>query len=79
MALSPRPASTLDIGFFRNTGLALVIATLAAGAITLSLALTESQSIVLAQKAQTNEAAEIMAEVTGSVVTANQRQQSDLE
>jgi hypothetical protein len=77
MALSPQPASTFDIGFFRNTGLTLVIATLVAGAITLSLTLTESQSITLARQAQTKVPAEIMAAgVTGSIQIAGQEEQT---
>jgi hypothetical protein len=73
MAFSPQPASTFDIRFFRNTGLTLVIATLVAGAITLSLTLTESRSIILAGQAQTKVPAEIMAaEVTESIQTVYQ-------
>ena len=79
MTLSPQPASTFDMGFFRTTGLALVIATLVAGAITLSLALTEGRSIILAREAQTQEPAKIVAEVTGSIQTAYQEEQTGLQ
>ena len=79
MALSPQPASTFDFGFFRNTGLALVVATLAAGAITLSLALAESRSITLAREAPAQGPAEIMAEATGSISTAYPEQQTGLQ
>ena len=48
MALSPQP----DIRFFRNTGFALVTATLMAGAITLSLTLTTNRSIALVRNAE---------------------------
>jgi hypothetical protein len=74
MALSHEPASTSDLGFFRNTGFALVVATLVAGAITLSLTVKESRSIQTASKeAQTKEPAEIVtADVTGSIQTASQ-------
>jgi hypothetical protein len=44
MASSPQP----DIRFLRNTGFALVTATLVAGAIMLSLARTESKLVILA-------------------------------
>jgi hypothetical protein len=44
MALSPQP----DIRFLRNTGFALVTATLLAGAIMLSLVRTESKPVILA-------------------------------
>jgi hypothetical protein len=47
VALSSQP----DIRFFRNTGLALVTATLMAGAITLSLTL-KSGSVTLARNAE---------------------------
>lgn len=78
MALSSQPASTFDIGFFRNTGLTLVIATLVAGAITLSLTLTESRSIILAGQAQTKVPAEILAAgVTESIQIAGQEKQTD--
>jgi hypothetical protein len=80
MALSPQPASTFDIGFFRNTGLTLVIATLVAGAITLSLTLMESRSIILARQEQAKVPAEIMAaEVTESIQTAYQVEQTGLQ
>ena len=44
MALSPQP----DIKFLRNTGFALVTATLLAGAIMLSLVRMESKPVILA-------------------------------
>ena len=44
MALSPQP----DIRFLRNTGFALVTATLLAGALMLSIARTESKLVILA-------------------------------
>jgi hypothetical protein len=47
MALSPQP----DIRFLRNTGLALVTATLLAGTMMLSLALTESKPVIIANSA----------------------------
>ena len=64
MALSPQP----DIRFFRNTGLALVTATLAAGAITLSLTLAERSSIALVRSAEAQ--TESRTEIVGSVVAA---------
>jgi hypothetical protein len=79
MALSPQPASTFDIGFFRNTGLALLIATLVAGAITLSLTLMESRSVILAREVQTQEPAETMAGVTGAIQRAYQEVQTGLQ
>lgn len=48
MAHSPLTESCPDLAFFRNTGIALVIATLAAGTVTLSLSLAESRAIILA-------------------------------
>jgi hypothetical protein len=48
MALPSRPESTSDIAFFRNTGLALILATLVAGAITISLTLTQNAPMQLA-------------------------------
>ena len=47
MPLSPQP----DIRFLRNTGLTLVTATLMAGAVLLSLTLTERKPIVIASNA----------------------------
>ena len=71
MAL-PQPA--LDVAFFRNTGFILVLATLVAGALTLFLTVTESRSIILAQKAQMTEPAEtVTAEITDSIQTASQK------
>lgn len=71
VALLPQP----DVRFFRNTGLALVTATLMAGAITLSLTLTENRSVILALQAQTKEPAEIIAaEVTESIQTDYQEE-----
>ena len=43
----------LDVRFFRFTGVALVVATLVSGAITLSLTVGESRALYLAQEAQT--------------------------
>lgn len=48
MALAPEHVPSPDLAFFRNTGLALVIATLVAGTITLSLTIEESRAIILA-------------------------------
>ena len=53
MALPSRQVSTSDIAFFRNTGLALILATLVAGAITIALTLTQNQPIVFADKTET--------------------------
>ena len=73
MALSPQPISTSDIAFFRNTGLALVIASLLSGAITLSLTVRENRSITLAQETMTKERAKIVtADVSGSIPTYHQ-------
>jgi hypothetical protein len=47
MLLSPQP----DIRFLRNTGLTLVTATLMAGAVLLSLTLTERKPIMIASNA----------------------------
>lgn len=47
MPLLPQP----DIRFLRNTGLTLVTATLMAGAVLLSLTLTERKPIVIASNA----------------------------
>ena len=47
MPISPQP----DIQFLRNTGLTLVTATLMAGAVLLSLTLTERKPIVIASNA----------------------------
>jgi hypothetical protein len=71
---SSQPAAAFDLAFFRNTGFILVLATLIAGALTLFLTLTQSQSIILAQNAQAIESAKIVtAEVTGSSQTASQK------
>ena len=45
--------NTLDVRFFRLTGVTLVVATLVAGAMTLSLTIGESRALYLAQEAQT--------------------------
>jgi hypothetical protein len=50
MALPSRQVSTSDIAFFRKTGLALILGTLVAGAITISLTLTQNQPIVFAEE-----------------------------
>ena len=50
MALSSQPISTSDVTFFRNTGLALIFATLVAGAITISLTLKQNQPIPFVQE-----------------------------
>jgi hypothetical protein len=47
MPISPQP----DIQFLRNTGLTLVTATLMAGAVLLSLTLTERKPVVIASNA----------------------------
>lgn len=60
MALSPQP----DIRFFRNTGFALVTATLMAGAITLSLTLKSGSTLVRNTEGQM----EATSEIAGSVV-----------
>jgi hypothetical protein len=52
MALT-QPDVTLDIRFFHFTGVALVVATLVAGAITLSLTVGESRALYLAQEVHT--------------------------
>ena len=52
MALSSQPTSPFDLAFFRNTGLALVFGTLVAGAIMLSLVVSQSQSVLLVQEGQ---------------------------
>ena len=70
---SSQPATTFDLAFFRNTGLALVFATLVAGALTLFLTVGESRSIILAQKAQMKEPSKIVTvEISGSMQTASQ-------
>ena len=53
MALSSQSVSTSDIAFFRNTGLALIIATLVAGAITISLTLAQNQPIIFTNEGET--------------------------
>ena len=73
MALTSDPAPTFDVGFFRNTGFALVLATLIAAAITLSLTLSESRIMNLAQEAHSKEPVRIgSAEVTGPIQVASQ-------
>ena len=52
MDLSSQPTSPFDMAFFRNTGFALVFGTLVAGAVMLSLAVSQSQSELLAQQGQ---------------------------
>ena len=47
-----QPDIPLDLRFFRFTGVALVVATLVSGAITLSLTVGESRAIDLAQQEQ---------------------------
>ena len=70
---SPQPATTFDLAFFRNTGFILVLATIIAGALTLFLTVAESQSIILAQKAQMKEPTKIVTvEITGSIQTVSQ-------
>jgi len=49
---STQPHATLDVRFFHFTGVALVVATLVAGAMTLSLTIDESRALYLAQEAQ---------------------------
>lgn len=44
MSLSSQPAEALDHRFFRNTGLVLVMGTLMAGAITLTLAMNMAET-----------------------------------
>jgi hypothetical protein len=45
--------SVLDVRFFHFTGVALIVATLLAGAMMLTLAIGESRAIYLAQEAHT--------------------------
>lgn len=49
---STQPDIPLDLRFFRFTGVALVVATLVSGAITLSLTLGKSRALYLAQQEQ---------------------------
>ena len=44
MVQSPHQSQKLDVGFFRTTGLVLVLGTLISGAITLSLTLSMANS-----------------------------------
>ena len=62
MACAPKPA---DIVFLRNTGYSLVFATLVAGAITLTLAMRESQSIQIAQQSEIRAPIQITAATFG--------------
>jgi hypothetical protein len=48
MAHPPQHVPSPDLIFLRNMGLGLVIATLVAGAVTLSLTIQESRAIILA-------------------------------
>jgi len=47
-----QPDIPLDLRFFRFTGVALIVATLVSGVITLSLTVGESRAIYLAQQEQ---------------------------
>jgi hypothetical protein len=73
MAQSSQPISTFDTTFFRNTGLALVGGTLVAGAVMLSLVVSQSQSVLLAQEAQPKASLQLVAaSVAESVQAASQ-------
>jgi hypothetical protein len=61
MALSSQP----DIQFLRNTGLTLVTATLMAGAVLLSLTLTERKPVAIANNADHPEMTAAEAAVAG--------------
>ncbi|HUQ34920.1 MAG TPA: hypothetical protein VM144_00935 [Aestuariivirga sp.] len=49
---STQPDTSLDLRFLRFTGVALVVATLVSGVVTLSLTVGESRALYLAQEAQ---------------------------
>ena len=73
MAPSSQPISTFDTTFFRNTGLALVFGTLVAGAVMLSLAVSQNQSVLLAQEGQSKVPLQLVAaSVAESVQAASQ-------
>lgn len=54
-----QPETQLDLRFFRLTGVALVVATSVAGAVTLSLTIGESRALYLAQHEQIKLAPEL--------------------
>ena len=58
--MAPNPNSS-DIPFLRNTGFLLVIATLVAGAITLSLTFREGRSMQMVQDSHISAPAQIVA------------------